>query len=60
MASVSGTPERAANLDNDVRLFAEYWVHDKIRRVGFDGICSSWRANYVREIHTLNAQVNGW
>jgi hypothetical protein len=58
LVSVSETPERAANLKNDI-LIAEYWVHDKIRGVRFDGICSSRRANYVREIHTLNAEVGG-
>jgi hypothetical protein len=58
LASVSETPERTVNLKKDI-LIAEYWVHDKIRGVRFDGIRSSWRANYVREINTLNAEVDG-
>ena len=57
MVSVSETPERTARLKKDI-LFAEYWVHDKIRGVRFDGTRSSWRANYVREIHTLNTEVD--
>jgi hypothetical protein len=55
LASVSERPERAANRKKDIRFFAEYWVHDKIRGVRFDGIRSSRGANYMREIHTLNA-----
>ena len=58
MAPVSEIPKRAANLKNDI-LIAEYWVHDKIRGIRFDSICGSWRANYVREINTLNAEVGG-
>jgi len=36
------------------RLFAEYWMHNKIRGVRFNSICGSWSANYVREIHTYS------
>jgi len=43
-----------ASSRNDIRLFAEHWVNDEIGGVGFDGICSRWGTNYMREIHSLN------
>ena len=35
-------------------------MHDEIGGVGFNGICSSWGANYMREIHALGVQFETW
>ena len=33
-------------------------MHDEIGGVGLNGTCSSWGANYMREIHSLNVQFD--
>jgi len=38
----------------DVRLFAQYGMHDEIGGVRFDGARSSWGANYMRKVHTYS------
>ena|SRR5579863_1371723 len=57
MVSAGEISEQTLLID-DIHLFAEHWVHDEIGGVGFDGTCSRWRANYMREIHSLNVQVD--